>query len=257
LAIQVDPDVRIFAYTFLISLFAGILFGLAPALQTSKPNLTSILKDEGTGFAGPLRKSHLRNFLVATQVAVSMVLLICAGLLVKGSSRALTLNPGFETKRILGMSLELPPGLEYSQARKGALIQQLAQRLRPLPGVVSVSRGRVPFAGGMRTTSVALDGHKLMSNGRAVEMYYSYVSADYFGGLSIPILVGRTFSDEDARVGAPVALVSEATARQLGPGQDPLGKQITLDATEEFHDELFPASRMCRVIGVTKDVRSL
>ena len=182
-----------------------------------------------------------------------VTLLICAGLLVRGSGRALTLDAGYETKNVLGMDLELPPGLGYSQQKRTVLIHQLVERFRTVPGVVSATRGRPP-ARGLRETSVAIDGHKLMSNGRPLTLWYNYVASNFFDTLSLPILQGRTFNSEEARAGAPLALISEATARKLWPGQNPIGRQLLLDASEQFHDDLFPASFSARVIGVTKDV---
>ncbi len=257
LALQVDPDIHIFAYTILISFVAGILFGLAPALEASKPNLTSVLKEEGAAFGGRLGKARLRNLLVSVQVAVCLVLLICAGLLVRGSNRALTLDPGFETKRILCMEIELPPGLGYSQDKRAALVHHLVERFCAVAGVVSVSRGHPPGVGGQRTASISIDGQKFMSNGRRVEVHYSYVSSDYFRALGIPVLQGRSFSEEEARASAPVVVISQATARKFWPGQDPIDKQLLLDASDQFHDELFPASRLSRVIGVARDIRNV
>lgn len=254
LALQVGPDSHILAYTILISLLAGMLFGLAPALETTKPSLVSIMKEAPAAFGGRLGKTRLRDLLVTAQIAVCLVLLISAGLLVRGSSRALRLDPGFETRRILGMEIELPPGLGYSQKRQAALLHQLMERLGTAPGVTSVARGRPPLAGGLRSTSVVVNGNKLRSNGKPVTMWYSFVSDNYFQTLSIPIVDGRSFTNQETRDHAPIAIVSEATARRLWPGQDPIGKQVLLDASEQFHDEIFPAARLSQVVGVTKDV---
>ncbi len=253
LALEVDPNGHIFVYTIVISLAAGILFGLAPALEATKINLVSVIKEEAASLGGRLKKSRLRDILVMAQVAVCVTLLICAGLLVRGSARALNLDTGYETKNVLGIDLELPPGLGYSPQKQTALNQQLMERFRSVPGVISVSRGRPPAAG-LRETSVALDGHKLMSNGRPLTMWYNYVAPNFFDTLSLPIVRGRAFNSEEARARAPVVLLSEATARKLWPGQDPIGMQVLLDASDQYHDDLFPSSLTAQVIGVTKDV---
>jgi hypothetical protein len=110
----------------------------------------------------------------------------------------------------------------------------------------------------MRTTSVAVDGHKLLSGGRAVEFYYNYVPSNYFETLSIPVVQGRTFTEQESRAGAPVAVISEATAKKLWPGRDPIGKQLVLDASDQFHaGGPYPVSRVSEVIGITKDIRSV
>src|SRR6266496_1406601 len=141
LALQVDPDLRVFGYTLIVSLLAGILFGLAPALEASKPNLTAVLKEECI-FGGKLRGSRMRDTLVAPQVGICIVILVTAGLLARGSARALRLDPGFETKKVLGMGIEIPPGLGYDATKAGAIVGQLVDRLSNVPGVKSVSQGR-------------------------------------------------------------------------------------------------------------------
>ena len=257
LALQVDPDFRVFGYTLVVSLLAGILFGLAPALEASKPSLTAVLKEEGA-FGGKLRGSRLRDLLVAAQVGICLVLLVAAGLLARGSARALRLDPGFETKKVLGMGIEIPPGLGYDATKTGALVGQLMDRFSTVPGVKSVSQGRAPLWGGVRSASVSSNGPTGEPNAHAPTFHYSYVSPSYFETLSIPIITGRTFTDEEARTGAAVTIISEATARKLWPRQDPIGKRVALDATRQYHssDEPFPAGQSFQVIGVTKDIRS-
>src|SRR5437867_51203 len=259
LALEVDPDLHVFGYTLITALFAGILFGLAPALETSKPNLTSILKEEGAAFGGELRRSRMRDLLIAAQVTICLILLIAAGLLARGSSRALRVEPGFETNRVLGMGIEMPPGRGYESKRSGAIVRQLAERFSRVSGVRSVARGRAPLAGGLRKASVLLGGSQEKSKDRAPTVYFSYVTPNYFDTLSIPIMEGRSFSDQEARAGAPVTVISKATARKLWPRQSAIGKQITLDASTQFHtsDEPYPTGQPFEVVGVTPDLRSV
>jgi len=258
LAINVNPDLRVFDYTLGVSLVTGILFGLTPALEASKLNLNSILKEEGVSFAGKLRGLRLRHVFIGAQVAICLVLLIVAGLLARGSARAVSLNPGFETKRILGLDIEMPPGSGYDASKQRAIVHQLLQRFETAPGVKAVASGRVPLAGGLRTASALLDASARQSSTPAPEFYYSYVTPNYFDTLSIPIVRGRTFTDSEARAGAAVTVISEAVARKFWPGQDPIGKRITLDATRQYHgsDEPFPSGQSFQVIGVSKDIRS-
>jgi predicted permease len=257
LGLQVDPDLRVFGYTLLVSLIAGILFGLAPALEASEPNLISVLKDEGTTFGRQFGRMRLRDVLVATQVAVCLVLLIAAGLLARGSARAVRINPGFETKAILGMGIDIPSGLGYDAAKQGEVVRQLVDRLSLVPGVRSVSVGRAPLAGGVRSAAVYLGGDQKESKAQAPVLNYSYVSPNFFATLSIPIIKGRTFTDDEARSRANVTVISQATARTLWPGQDPIGKHVILDARDQYHDEPFPSGQSFQVIGVTPDLRSV
>ena len=257
LALQVDPDLHVFAYTLIVSLFAGILFGLAPALEASKPNLVGVLKEEGATFGRRLGKSRLRDVLVATQVAVCLVLLIAAGLLARGSARALQISPGFETKKVLTMGIDIPSGLGYNAAKSGHIVRQLVVRFSTVPGVTSVARGRAPLGGGVRMTSVALGASQEKPKDHAPVLYYSYVSPNFFQTLSIPIIQGRTFTDAEARAPANVTIVSQASARKLWPKQDPIGKQVTLDARGQYHDQLFPSGQSFEVVGVAPDLRSV
>ncbi len=259
LALQVDPDLHVFGYTLVVSLLAGILFGLAPALEASKPNLTSVLKEEAVGLGEKLRRSRMRDLLVAAQVAICLVLLIAAGLLARGSARAMRIDFGFETKRVLAMGIEMPPGLGYDRAKSGAIVRQFVDRVCRVPGVKSATRGRAPGAGGLRTTSVSVSRPGEQLNGQPLLLNYSYVSPNYFETLSIPIVRGRTFTDEEARREATLTVISEAAARKLWLGQNPIGKRVKLDATKQYHDsdEPFPTGQSFEVIGVTTDIRSV
>jgi predicted permease len=259
LALQVDPDFRIFAYTLAVCLGAGILFGLAPALEASKPNLTSVLKEDGGALGLRLGKSRLRDVLVVAQVMISLVLLIAAGLLARGSFRAATIDPGFATRHVLGIDIEIPSGLGYDTTKRGLLARELVDRFRAVPGVRLAARGRAPLAGGVRSAVVSVTATGDKPSEITAQFSYSYVSPDYFKTLDIPILHGRAFTEEEARAGAPVTLISEATARKLWPDKDPLGKRVTLDSTKQYHssDEPFPTGQAFQVIGVTRDISSL
>jgi predicted permease len=258
LAINVSPDIRVFGYALTVSLVTGIMFGLTPALEASKSDVISVLKEEGASFAGKLRGLRLRHFFVAAQIAICLCLLVAAGLLARGSARAVRLNPGFETKHILGLDIEAPLGFAHDAPKKGTVVRQMVERFQTVPGVKEVAMGRVPLAGGLRTASVSLDASSKQSNTPAPSFYYSYVTSNYFDTLSIPLVRGRTFSEAETRAGAPVTVVSEATARKLWAGQEPVGKRVTLDASKEFHgaDEPFPSGQSFQVIGVSKDIRS-
>ena len=259
LAINVNPDMRVFAYTLTVSLVTGILFGLTPALEASQPNLIQVVREEGARFAGRLRGLRLRHLFIAVQVAICLVLLIAAGLLARGSARAVRLSPGFETKNVLGLDIEMPPGIGYDAAKRNAIQRQMAERFRGVPGVREVTEGRVPLGGGVRMTSVLLDASVKQSETPRPVFSYSYVTPNYFDTLSIPIVRGRTFTDAEAHAAAPVTVISEATAKELWPAQDPIGKHVRLDATKQFHgsDEPFPNGESFEVIGVSKDIRSV
>jgi putative ABC transport system permease protein len=247
----------------LLSVVATAAFGLAPALEASKPNLTSALKDEGAAFGGRLNKSRLRDVLVGIQVAVCLVLLIAAGLLARGSARVFTVDLGFDYRNVIFLHVRTANGLRYPPGRMEAIRRQLKERIQGLPGVKSVAiASRAPLAGGNSSMSVSLDGRPL-SGSNTPEAFYTLVSPSYFETIGIPIVRGRNFTSQENR-GVPnfervPVIVSESTAHKFWPGQDPIGKRISFGPGSEnpFPGEIHPRSGSSTVIGVSKDVRSL
>ncbi len=254
LALEVDPDLRVFAFTMAISLAAGLLLGLTPAREGSKVDLHSALKREDTVGRPGRGGWRLRDLLVAGQVALCATLLIAAALLVRGSARALEVDPGFDTKTVLGVGVVMPPGLGYDDAKGGAIVNQLTERFRGVAGVRSVARGRIPLAGGVRLAGVRSDAES-DSAARLPAAYYGYVSPEYFETMAIRIVRGRGFTRDD---GEASVIVSAAAARTLWPGRDPLGQRVRLDASTQFHDALLhPVGEAREVVGVAADLRSV
>ncbi|HXN96343.1 MAG TPA: ABC transporter permease [Candidatus Acidoferrales bacterium] len=263
-ALQVSPDIRIFVYTLLVSCAAGIAFGLAPALQASKSDVNSALKEEGSAFGRHLSRSRLRGILIAGQMAACLVLLISSALLLRGSQRALKIDPGFEGRRVAYLEMYNPANLHYSQSRLLQLNRDLIQRIASLPGVQSVAQAsRGPF-GGIRWVPVSpvnaapsIPG----TNGDEPPVAgYTFVTPDYFDTLSIPIVRGRNFAMREAEGESPVVVISEATAHRFWPGEDPLGKRLKIGSekgTTSFPGEKDPFVASSEVIGVARDVRSM
>jgi predicted permease len=263
IALHLAPDHRVFAYMLLLALMAAIAFGLVPALQASRPNLTSALKEEGAAFGLRLRKSNLRDVLIGLQVAVSLVLLIGAGLLARGSKRAFGIDLGFDYRRMISVDVHTA-GIKYDAPRMIAIRRELLLRFKGLPGVRSVSvASRTPLAGGIRTLSIGLEGHppNLEHSPEAID---NLVTPDYFETVGIPILRGRNFTELQIPASAdfdsvPV-IVSLATAQKFWPGQDAIGKRISFaPPTDAFAwpGEIRPQSHSSVVIGVAKDIRSV
>src|SRR5579863_8329388 len=244
LVIPSGPDVRVFAYTLVLSLITGVIFGLSPALQCTKPDITIGLKEESNR---RLSRSRLRGFLVGGQVAISMLLLICTGLFLRGLLRSQTAGPGFDTRSVFLFSCDLGP----DEAKAQVLQRQIVDRLensREIQGVTLVER--FPF-GGTWTPPVMPEGNAGSSNGAVARTPANHVSPSYFATLGIPILRGRAFTRQEAETAAHVALVSESGAGRFWPGENPLGKRIKLDMkfTGKFDAEF-------EVIGVAKDIRT-
>jgi hypothetical protein len=150
IALQITPDIRIFAYTLFVSCAAGIAFGLFPAFQASKADVNSALKEEGSSFGQRLSRSRLRGLLIAAQMAACIVLLISSALLLRGSQRALKIDPGYESLRVAYMEMYNPANLHYSQQRLLQLNRDLIRGIETLPGVRSVSQASRGPIGGIR-----------------------------------------------------------------------------------------------------------
>jgi macrolide transport system ATP-binding/permease protein len=236
LDIDFKPNATVFAYMFSISLITGVVFGLAPAIQSTKPNLTAALR--ATRSQPRLSRPHLRNLLVIGQVAVSLVLLIGAGLLVRGLQQAQSTDLGFDQKNLVVLSMDLT-SQGYDEARAATFHAQLSERLKALPGIKSVSLAQmVPFAG-LRDETIDIEG------GSALSVSANEVSAEYFQTLEIPLRRGRYFTEEDARTGQSPAVISQAMANRFWPSANPIGKR--------FRDN---AGTSHEIIGVVADISS-
>jgi predicted permease len=260
ISLNLAPDWRVFGFTLLLAAIAGVGAGLAPALQASKPELIRALKDEGSTFGQHLSQSRLRSALVVAQVAVCMALLVCAGLLIRNVQRVRTIDTGMTTKNVFSVAVGLKKDATEKKAgsREPELRRQLADRLRATPGVVAVSEAQQqPLSGSMGNTAVTLPEQP---SGRPFESRFNFVSSEYFETLALTLVRGRPFSAMEASAGAPVIVISEATARRYWPGADPLGKRISIAATASQPDNV-PAMtqinyRQYEVIGVARDARS-
>ncbi len=260
-AFDLNPDLRVFGYTFLLSLLTGVFFGLAPALQSSRPDLATALKDEGTVFGRRRGRSRLRDSLVVIQVAVSLVLLTSAGLLIRSIQKLQTIDTGLQTDRVV--SLAVGSGSQVKDHRREVeLRREFVERLTAMPGIQSVSLAlKQPLTGFPPRTEVMIEGeapeHSLDSNGHALTAYYNEISPGYFETLGLRVLKGRGFTEQEVKSGAPLLLVSASTARKFWPGEDPLGKRLTVGTPTGaggHASELY--LRSAEVIGVTADTRS-
>ena len=244
------PDVRVFIYAFGLSLITGILFGLWPALRSSKADLTLALKSEGSASGQPLSQSRFRSFLAGGQVTVSMVLLITSGLLLRALLRSQAASPGFETKSVFLLSLDLGS----DKAKAATTKREILVRLQTLPEVAHVAlTDRLPYLGTM-TFLLQIEGSHASSKSLPDQTLVNYVSPSYFSTLSTPIVRGRAFTPQESEELLPVAVVSESTARTAWPGEDPVGKHLKL--ARPFRDDKGTWNwKEYEIIGVAKDVR--
>ncbi|HMB30112.1 MAG TPA: ABC transporter permease, partial [Blastocatellia bacterium] len=241
--LDLHGDWRVFSFMFGLSLLTGIIFGLTPALASSRPDVIASLKDE-TGAAGAAgRTGRLRGSLVVTQVALSSLLLICAGLFLRSLRNASSIDPGFDADNLLAMSMDLR--LQGYDETKGRIFtDQLLERVRALPGVVSASlTDQLPLGFGGSRRGMTIEGYTAQQ-GESTEIHSSLVAPGYFETLRIPLLQGRTFQQQDNANAPGVALVNESFARRYWPGQPPLDKHIQMGDAR---------NGAITVIGVVKD----
>ncbi|HEY1497711.1 MAG TPA: ABC transporter permease, partial [Candidatus Solibacter sp.] len=210
LAVDLTPDIRVYVYTLALSVATGILFGLSPALQFTRADLTSALKDEGAGFARGWNRSRMRSILVGSQVAVSMLLLITTGLLLRGMTRARVAEPGFEARGLYVLTADFgaDPGKAIERQHR------LLERVKLAPGVTSAATGAVPMTGTWTPPMIA--GQE---RGRTLG---SFADETYLATVGIPLVRGRNFTRGEVERSAAVAVISEGAARRFWPGRDPL-----------------------------------
>ena len=235
---DVSPDLHVWGYSLALTVVTGIVFGLAPALHATRQDLSTAAKGDSSALVGKVGGGKLRSTLVGLQVAVCMVLLIAAGLLMRGLYLAQTVDPGFEMNGIMQVRFELEG---YNAERAQAFQREFMTRVRALPGVDEVEQARVmPLGNQDEHTIVTSQGE---TQGRHSEL--NIVSPGFFAILGMPMVRGRTFTAVEAELGAPVSVVTESTARRLWAGQDPIGKTFRDEGDKETY----------QVVGVVKDAQ--
>jgi predicted permease len=243
-------DIRTFAFTFLLALATGVIFGLVPALQASRPDVLPALKDESNAEGARVRWLTLRNALVVTQVALSLALLISTGLFLRTLRYAQQIDLGFQPDQVLAASFNLRLQ-HYNDAQGREFYERIVERLERLPGVQTASvTNLLPLGFMWLTTPVVPEDREVSPNERVLAGDVS-VGSDYFEAISTPLLRGRHFTAQDTINSPPVAIVSERLVRRLWPEiNDPgeaLGKRLRVGRSNLIS---------CEVIGVSKDSRN-
>lgn len=244
LAIQVDY--RVYLFTFLLALATGVLFGLLPAWQATQGDLVPALKDEGafnSQWRTP-RKAWLKSSLLVLQVALSLILLVGGGLMVRALQQANTLKLGYEPQHAGELSFDLR--LQgYDGAQRKEFQKRLLERVRTLPGVQAVGLADIlPVDLHFSRTAVYLDGQVPERNARVQGAMFSLVSPGYFQAMGTRLLQGREFTVQDDEQAAPVAVINESFARRFFPGENALGKQISLGR---------PDAPKAPIVGIVED----
>ncbi|HEV2802108.1 MAG TPA: ABC transporter permease [Pyrinomonadaceae bacterium] len=225
---EIGIDGRVLAYTFLVSLATGVLFGLIPALQISRPDFNESLKEGGRGASGSPRRQRARSLLVVSEVALALVLLISAGLLLKSFISLQNVKPGFAPEGILTAEIGLPEQKYTDDKRIADFYRQVIARVQQLPGVEAVGAvSQLPLSGAEEVDGFNIEGR---TEAQTVELTQSadfrVVAPDYFRAMGIPLMRGRQFDDRDRADAPGVMIIDEAFARRFFPGEDPIGKRI-------------------------------
>ena len=242
LSTQLHIDYRVLLFTAAVSLLTGVVFGLLPALQATNPDLVPALKDETS--IGGYRRSWLRNGLVVFQVSLSLLLLICAGLVLRGLQRAQFLSPGFVAQHAIEMSFDL--NLQgYDGARSKQFKRNLLERVRTVPGVSYAGLSNfVPLSLNINNNNVFVEGAPQERGANIPSTMTSAASPGFVPPLGVDLLEGRDFTDEDGDTSPRAAVVNEAFARRFWPGQSALGKRFSFQGV---------TGPWIEVIGVMRD----
>ena len=241
----ITMDARVLLFMLAISVLTGILFGIFPALQLSRTNVNQTLRDEGRGSTGGHRRMQLRGLLVVGQVALSLMLLIGAGLLVRSFSRLLTVEPGFDPQNVLTMNVSLPT-VKYADAQKQiAFFDDLSRRVSALPGVRSAAISAALPLVPKRITPVLPEGQPEVALAERPFIIIEAISPTWFRTMRVPLQAGREFTDADNATAPKVVIVNQALARRYWPNENPVGKHIVVGR-----------QTASEIIGVAVDVKN-
>ena len=244
---ELGINFTVLIFTIALSLFSGVLFGLAPALQVSKPNLNDALKEGSRQSSG---QSHrLRSSLVVVEVALSLVLLVGAGLFFRSFVTLFSTDPGFNPENVLTMSLILPTSKYTDEPKRAAFFADLIQRVKATAGVESAAAVNfLPLGGSNASDAYLVEGEAKPAPGNENLGGYRVCTPDYFSTMQIPVLKGRAFTEQDKAGAPPVIIVNETLARKHWPGQDAVGKRMRFDAALD-------KAPWMEVVGVINDVK--
>src|SRR6266568_807027 len=220
-------DATVLLFTLLIALVTSLFFGLAPAIDASKPNLNEALKEGGRSSSGSASRQRLRDFLVITEVALAVILVTASGLMFRSFLRLQGVNPGFNPKNLITLEVELPDAKYHAAQQQQNFQQQLLQRLTTIPGVQSAATvDNVPFGVNAFNTSFMIEGRPVPAVTERPRAFYRVISPNYFRTMGIPFRRGNEFTDRDSAETPGVAIINETAARKYWPGEDPIGRKI-------------------------------
>jgi putative ABC transport system permease protein len=248
---DIGLDLRVVAFTVILSIVTGIIFGLVPALQASKTNLQGVLKESGRSSTGSRSRNRFRSLLVVSEVALALMLLIGAGLLINSFVRLQKANLGFNPQNMLTMEIMLPflppsPYAEDEQRMSGFFTSAL-ERIATLPGVTAASATTsLPLNGGVQSARFTARELPPPPPGQEPGAQYATITPDYFRAIEVPLLRGRVFNNQDTATSPPVIIINETCARSLWPNEDAVGKHLSIG---------FEQSVTREIVGVVGDTK--
>ncbi len=245
----VSIDAQVLGFTLALSFLTGIVFGLAPALQASRPDLNETLKEGGRSATAGRMRNRVRGMLVVSEIALALVLLVGAGLMIKSFYRLRNVATGVQSEKLLTMRMELMRSKYGTQQQRTAFYDEILRRVKALPGVEAagvITWLPLTFKGGNLIFTIAdrpapPDGDVPAAVGRVI-------SPDYFHTMRIPLLAGRTFDERDSQQATPVVIINRAMSERHWPGEDPLGKRIRRGGNDS-------TAPWTTIVGVVGDVR--
>ncbi len=252
---EIAVDWRVLGFTLALSVVTGLFFGVAPAWRASKLNLHDILKEGGRGSAGGSGHGRFRSVLVAAEVALSLVLLVSAGLMVRSLLAMQTVNPGFRPDHLLTMRLSMA-GQRYPGAEAvRAFYRQVLDKTGSIPGVRSASVSMsLPLQGSYFGMPFLIASHPRVPISEAPGAPYELVSHDYFNTMGIALRKGRFFTERDNESGPPAAIVNEAWVKQYLPKEEPLGQRLLVEELVTGKTQLGPFIAW-EIVGVVADAK--
>jgi putative ABC transport system permease protein len=246
---DVHLDARVLGFTLVVSILTGLVFGLAPALQASKIDVNGTLKEGGRGATADRASTRLRHVFVVSEVAIALVLLIGSGLLLRSFAGLKAVDPGFKPEGVMTVQLNLPAAKYKEDPQIVGFYAALLERVRAMPGVRSASANSfLPFGGLGAATDFRIQGQPEPAAGDEPSTEVSVVDPAYFETMGIPLLEGRNFTRQETEKAADTILVSETFAKTYFPGEDPIGKRVSVAMMDD--------PPFCEIVGVVADVRT-
>jgi putative ABC transport system permease protein len=249
-AMQVGLDWYVLTFNLVVSVLTGIIFGLVPALHSSKTELTESLKEGSRGAGEGAHRHRMRGILVVSELAIAVVLLVVAGLLIQSLWRLRNVSPGFEPQNLLTFAVAVPE-VKYPTERQDQFFRELVSRVQALPGVRSAGAViPLPLTGDMFRISFEQEGHPVAKGDQPSADFFA-VSDDYFKTLGVRMLKGREFTQRDSAKAPGVIIINEAFAKKYFPNEEPIGKRLKpgISTTEQKAD-------WREIVGVVADVRN-